>query len=310
MGQRERIFLTAFVTIFFLFMAAARAQLDYYGVSTDIRADGHAKVELVVTFAEPTNNFSFQVIGRIDNLNASSSSGPIGCSLTVLGVSSVTCHFNFTSELRLINVSYQTNDYVKPLGNNQYFFSADYTLDQDIHSMAVAVRLPEGMALVAPDQAGAPPGRLTFAQNATTTSEEGRNIKVIWQLQSLKASQPLRFDILYENLVIPFWAELRIRQFLAFGGALGLVIGVFWFWRSRRAHKLVFSVLDDFEKRVMDVIVASNGEVNQRKVVEATNLSKAKVSRIVQSLAKRGLIEVQRLGRTNKLRLLKKKVQL
>jgi uncharacterized membrane protein len=56
----------------------------------------------------------------------------------------------------------------------------------------------------------------------------------------------------------------------------------------------------------MDVIIASGGTVNQRKVVQETNLSKAKVSRVVKSLEERGLIEVERLGRTNKLKARKK----
>ena len=47
--------------------------------------------------------------------------------------------------------------------------------------------------------------------------------------------------------------------------------------------------------------------MNQRKIVQETNLSKAKVSRVVKSLVERGVIEVERIGRTNKLKILKKK---
>jgi uncharacterized membrane protein len=71
---------------------------------------------------------------------------------------------------------------------------------------------------------------------------------------------------------------------------------------------LVLSVLDDFERKVLDVIVNAGGTVNQKKVVQETNLSKAKVSRVVQDLVKRGLIQAERLGRTNKLKLVKKKL--
>jgi uncharacterized membrane protein len=58
----------------------------------------------------------------------------------------------------------------------------------------------------------------------------------------------------------------------------------------------------------MKAISQAGGEINQRKVVQETNLSKAKVSRVVKTLAERGLIEIKRSGRTNKLKMVKKKI--
>ena len=82
---------------------------------------------------------------------------------------------------------------------------------------------------------------------------------------------------------------------------------MFIFKRIKKPAEVIISVLDDYEKRVINIINAAGGEVNQRKVVQETNLSKAKVSRVVKNLQNRGLITVERIGRTNKLKLAKKK---
>jgi uncharacterized membrane protein len=90
---------------------------------------------------------------------------------------------------------------------------------------------------------------------------------------------------------------------------VALFISTFLYFRFlRKPEKIILSVLDEFERKVFDVIKEA-GEINQKKVAQLTNLSKAKVSRVVKSLAERGLIEVERLGRTNKLKIVKKKLK-
>ena len=86
-------------------------------------------------------------------------------------------------------------------------------------------------------------------------------------------------------------------------------IGFFFYRNIKKPKEVILSVLDDFERKVVEVITNAGGEINQRKVVQETNLSKAKVSRVVKRLQERGLIDVTRLGRTNKLKLVQKKFE-
>jgi uncharacterized membrane protein len=89
--------------------------------------------------------------------------------------------------------------------------------------------------------------------------------------------------------------------------AAGGVLGFIYIRHFRKPQKFILSVLDDYERKIMDLIIASEGVTDQKKIVKDTNLSKAKVSRVVKSLVERGLIEVERIGRRNKLKLIKKK---
>jgi len=57
--------------------------------------------------------------------------------------------------------------------------------------------------------------------------------------------------------------------------------------------------LEGDEKAVMEKVVESNGTIFQSQLVEATGLAKVKVSRILDRLEGKGLIERRRRGMTN-----------
>lgn len=298
----------AFLSAFFIISATTTivsAKVSYYGVSVNISDDGRSSVDIVLTPANGTGIVSLEVLGKVSNFNASSFGEPVICNIVEHGTTTISCSLE-SADTRPVQINFETVDFVKKF-ETRYLFSSDFSLDTDIDNMAMVVRLPEGSALI--DDGTGTPGRLSFPSNATTSSD-GRRIIVQWGLKGLSSSIPLKFEVFYENLGInPFFDQLRIRYFLAFGAAAGVGMGMFIFWRSRRSKQLVLSVLDEYERKVVDAITASGGSINQRKVVEQTNLSKAKVSRVVKSLEDRGVIEVERLGRTNKLKLVKNKFE-
>lgn len=295
----------SFLVSFVLLSSATVSQISYYGASSSLDMTGNSKVEMIITFEKPEEKLVFDIVGRIENFKAKSFDRQLDCDLTLRGITTVSCNLQLTGERKTIQINYETRDFLKQLGN-RYLFSTDFGLSQNISRMTVSVRLPEATALVTE---GDQPGRLSFSENATTSSD-GRTIIVTWNMANISAEKRLNFEVFYESLTVPFWAELRIRYIIIFAVVTGFVISFIFLRRARKSQELILSVLDEFEKKVVDVIVKAEGEINQRKVVQETNLSKAKVSRIVKSLVGRGLIEVQRLGRTNKLKLIKKKFRI
>jgi hypothetical protein len=276
------------------------AQIQFYGIDVDLDRSGRSFVTLTITFAEIKDKLDFEVIGRVENLKASSEFGTINCTSSGKGVSKISCDINI-SVGRTVKISFETNDFVKVL-ENKYYFDGDFTLGQDIDRVSAFAKLPEGMALIEENLSAS---RVSFPENAST-SASGRRIIVIWRLEEIKANQPLKLQFLYEQI-----AEVQpisLRYFVILGIVIGLVIIIAYIRFFKKPQKLVLSVLDEFERKVMDAIIASGGVINQKKVVEQTNLSKAKVSRVVKSLVQRGLIEVESIGRTNKLKLVKKKL--
>lgn len=295
----KRFATVSFLVASILLTAAALAQVQYYGADATVNEKGRSFIKLTITFDRPEASFSFNIVGKIENFNATSIAGPINCDLGISGTTSVECRLSLTQEKRSVDISFETNDFVRTL-DGKLFFDADFTLDRSINQTFVFVKLPEGMVLS---------NKQPFPENATNETD-GRRIIIAWKMYNLQPNQQLRFQILYEQVQQPPLFQLRLGYFAIFGVAAAGVASLVYLRYFRKPEKLVLSVLDEYERKVMNILVASEGEVKQKKIVQDTNLSKAKVSRVVKSLAGRGLIEVERAGRTNKLKLVKKKLKL
>jgi len=291
----------SFLMAFTLFSVTALAQVQFYGMDIFIDKEGVSSVNITITYAKPEAKFQSTVIGRIRNFQAKDIDGPINCSLDVSGISNINCNLNLTKEKRSIEMSFETNDFVKTL-ENKFFFSNDFGLNRNITNVHSSIRLAEGFAISDPEKT------ISFPESVTTISD-GRRIILVWKMKDVRADERLKFEFLYEQLpgFLPF--VFRLRYIAVFGAAVATVFGIIWLRYFRKPENLVLSVLDDFERKVMDIIVANNGVANQKKIVQETNLSKAKISRVVKSLVERGLLEIERTGRTNKLKLVKKKFQ-
>jgi len=289
----------AFLMAFALLSITVSAQVQYYGIDVYIDTESNSLVNITITFAKPETNFQSKIIGRVKNFQARDVEGPINCTVEVSGVSSINCDLNLTEEKRSIEMSFETPDFIKAL-ENKFFFRNDFSLDKNITNAYVSIRLAEGFAISEPKET------ITFPKNLTTISD-GRRIILIWNLKDVKTDEKLNFEFLYERLFSPLPFLFRLRYFAVFGAAAAAVFGFIWLRYFRKPEKMILSVLDEYERKVMDIIVANKGLVNQKKVVQETNLSKAKISRVVKSLVERGLVEIERTGRANKLKLIKKK---
>ena len=298
----KKITIISFILTFLSITANTFAHVQFYGIQIIPDKAGECNVKLTLTFEKPEKALSFDIIGRVENFTASSSSGPVNCNVEVKGISSINCEFNLTEEKRTVELNFKTKDFIKAL-DSKYFFAADLSLNKNISSVSVSLKLPEGMVLAGENISES---KISFPENATAFSD-GRRIIIFWKLSDIKATQPLRFQVLYEKIVSP--PTIGTKHVIILGLVIASVLGVFYVKYFRKPEKVVLSVLDEYERKVMNSIIASGGETTQKKVVKETNLSKAKVSRVVKDLVSRGLIEVERMGRTNKLRIVKKKLK-
>jgi len=285
-------------------IVSASSGIQFYKIDVDIDENNRAFVGLVITFKQPETQFSFDVIGRVENFEATSNAGPVNCNIEVIGTSSIKCEMNLTETRKQMEIKFETNDFVRTL-DNKFYFNADLAPRLDVDGVSATFKLPKGFLLVGEDITSSV---LSYPENASAHIVGGR-ILIIWSLSNIEPDDQLKFEILYEQIKTPSWFQLRMRHFILFGAAFAVVLGFIFVRYLRRSEKLVLSVLDEYERQIMNIIT-KEGEIKQRKIVQLTNLSKAKVSRVVKSLAERGIIEVERTGRTNRIRLSKKKFEL
>ena len=282
---------------------SASSDIQFYKVDIKLDEEGKSDVQLILTFKEPEKYLSFNVIGRIENFMATSNAGPVNCGVDISGTSSIRCEMNLTETKKQLQINFTTYDFVKTL-DDKFYFSSDLSPHIYVTDISATLKLPNGALLVGEYISSSV---LSYPESASAHIV-GDSIIVIWNLRNIQATELLKFEVLYERVTPPPWFELRMRHFVLLGASFAVVIGFIFVRYLRKSENLVLSVLDEYERKVIDIIT-KEGEVKQKKVVQLTNLSKAKISRVVKSLADRGLIEVERRGRTNRLKLVKKKLK-
>lgn len=285
----------SFFLILVLFSTTVFAQLQYYEVDIILDEMGWSSVELTLTFFQPESFLNFTILGRVEGLQARSVAGLVNCTIVVHGISYISCDLPLTKEQRTVEITFKTQDFIKPLGE-KFLFSGDFGLNKKIDQFFLSIRLPEGMVI-------SDESELPFIENLNKLSD-GRHIIMVWELGSI-TNQPLIFQILYEPIV-----KQSPLIWYVISGAIAVSVAtlIFVMKKIRKPQEVILSVLDDYERKVMEILTQAGGEINQRRVVQQTNLSKAKVSRVVKDLAERGLIEIRRIGRINKLKIARKKI--
>lgn len=291
------------LSISFVSSGALAQQLNSYSIDADLARDGSANVKLVMVFTEPIDTIELTIPARITNFNVTSTAGKVACNNQFEGISFISCKVAQLEGRKTVEMTFRSTDFVKS-ASTRYVFVGDFSVKIPSADVFVAVRLPEGM-LLREDVAGGP-----TLPPATSTTTDGRRITVVWRLTNVQATQPLSFQIAYEAGIDPFqfFGGPALRWIALAGVLVAGGIGFLYFRRHKKTQEVIFSVLDDYEKRVISSIEKEGGTINQKKVVLDTNLSKAKVSRVIQKLSERGLLDVERRGRTNIVKFVKKKL--
>ncbi len=99
--------------------------------------------------------------------------------------------------------------------------------------------------------------------------------------------------------------------FIPFMGALGLFTGmlIFTIFREEKESSLklehVLRVMDKDERKIMKLLYG-NTSLMQSEIVEKTGLSKVKVSRLLGKMENKGVIEKEKNGNSNMVKLSRK----
>jgi len=294
--------ISLFLALFLVIPSMSAAQeLNSYSIDVDLAKQNMATVKLVFVLAEPVGEFGILLPFRISNFTATSTSGMVDCKTQLEGVSIISCSANLTEEKKTLEMTFQSSEMIKSVGGD-FVFTGDFSVKIPAKNVFAAVRLPEGMILSQGIQGG------STVPKTNSTSTDGRKITVVWRLTDVK-DVPLTFQVFYETTSEPAPAfvvpprEILVLLGIIFGGSLGLIA----FKSRKKTQEVILSVMDDYEKNIISSIEKAGGKINQKKIAADTNLSKAKVSRVVHKLMERGVVEVERRGRTNMVSISKKK---
>lgn len=259
---------------------------------------------ITVTF-DPNSTikaFTLPLFYDIQNLKADSNFGNVSCSQQKKPFGSqIDCAVSPTYDKRMLTIEYDSFDLVKRV-DRQFLYKQEFPIPLDAKQLSFKVMLPEGMFLATEG---------VFQPYLPINGEkgsDGRRIFVSWRKENLTAGESFNTQVSYEA---PSDNSGTVALFT--GGLLGLgaiivalIIG-FWFFfkRFKKNIKIVLPVLKGDEKRIMELIIRDKGNTNQKLLVRESNFSKARVSKILKSLQERGIVRLERIGRSNNVYLAK-----
>jgi uncharacterized membrane protein len=261
---------------------------NYMTAETRINAEDSVHSALIISLDKFTGgNITVPVFGDVKNIIYDANFEGFSCTLEEkpYGRDAV-CDVSSLKRSGSFKIEFDSSKFVEKTDGG-------YTLKQQIATptnltrLTFKVILPEGTAL----SENSP--YLPFDANNAT---DGRNIFVYWNRENVVAGEVFTAQVSYEK----FSADQNVLIAGIFA-AVALVAVAAILFRRKFSMRMALPVLRPDEKRIMEKILANKSGVNQKVIVGESGYSKAKVSKVLKSLAERGVVKLERIGRSNKI---------
>ena len=285
----DKLKILAIIISILISLQSVFAKIDYFGIDTQILNDNNANIKFTI---HKTKEFSFRFYGNIKNISSN-----VNC---IVDGELISCKSENATAINIQILS----DVVAKAGNT-YNFNIQLELKDDVSRVTSLVTLPIGM-IIKDENDIFPSGYRTLSN--------GRNILVYWELENVSSTQPLGFRVKYQS-IRPSPEIFNKFYLLILLLLIALLFVALYAFKKRkvivkkivrvRPEKIVMEVLDEYEKKVYE-IVKEAGKIRQNEIVAKTGFSKARVSRVLKSLAEKKLVKVEKRGRTNIVEALKK----
>jgi len=275
---------------FILFSMPGFSEVFQYGSTVEILENNTVLFELDLIFVDhPSQNFSFTIENPL-NIEIET---PANCKIVKKVLDTlVTCDME-ASERTDIGVTYSSDENVKK--RDSYFLFADsFKVTEKVKTLTVLVKLPEATGLREPIEN-------SYTPSDALKGSDGRRLILNWLRNDLEAEEMFDVSVAFESTgeIIPseFPVEYLIVIIVVSFSAFVLF---YQFYYKNRGIKLILPVLKKDEKIIFNSIMKNGSGVNQKVIVRDSGYSKAKVSKVLKSLSERGLIKLERIGRSNK----------
>lgn len=297
--MRASILLSA-LTVFLLVSASSvSARLSYHGIESTINDDLSVSTKVTLKFSSQENHLDYYTSFPISKLKVGGNFGPVSCKDSVLDDGTmISCELaGISTEKNTLYLEFESMDMVN-YSYGRYHFTADYASSLDADKFFHLIKLPESATLAEF------PVNTSYSPSYGNIITDGMRIMVLWDSSGIKADQRLDFRVEYN---LPPIRGSVTRYILIGSGIIIMMVITTALLYTRKASrynksKVIASVLNPDEKRVVDILAVGGGGALQKHIVRESGFSKAKVSRLVKSLGGRGIIRVEPVsGRENRI---------
>jgi uncharacterized membrane protein len=277
--------------VFILFSIPGFSQELYqYGVTAEIFENNTVHYRLNLIFAShPAQSFTIPLDSPYNiNLNSTADCKVLAGMLET----NVVCIMN-ASERTDIIINYDSNQNVNKK-DSYFLFSNSFKLTLDTNIISVLIKLPEGTGLKKPIEN-------SYNPEDALIGSDGRRTIITWQKNNLKSGEIFEVSVAFERIGEIITSEFPVEIII---GIVIVLISAFlifykFYWKTK-GIRLILPVLKKDEKKIFDTIIKHGSGINQKVIVRDSGYSKAKVSKVLNSLRERGLIKLERIGRSNK----------
>ncbi len=261
---------------------------NYMTAETRIALDESVHSALIVSLeSSDGGKVTVPIFGEVENIRYDANFEGFSCVLEekTYGHDAV-CDVSSLRRSGSFKVEFDSGSFVEKTGE-WYVLKQHIATPTDLERLTFKVILPEGTALTEdtpyiPFDAG--------------NSTDGRNIYVYWNREKVVAGEVFNAQVTYEKFSQD--QNVLIAGIFAVVAVVAIAAIVF---RRKFSMKMALPMLRPDEKIIMEKILAHKSGVNQKLIVQESGYSKAKVSKVLKSLAERGVLKLERLGRSNKI---------
>ncbi|MCX8178644.1 MAG: hypothetical protein N3D75_02335 [Candidatus Aenigmarchaeota archaeon] len=277
-----------------LIIPICSAQIYEFDAYIDLNEKNEAFVKYMFFVNPKTKEISMPLYFSIKELKSDGGN----CNVIAGYQSILQCKPNSTK----FNVSFVATGIVS-YQKNLNVFSFDIPVTIETSKSIIKLELPYGYGLS--DKVILP-----TSPPITEIGTDGRKIFIKWEFGTKYSDDIIPLRVYYERIENNSTIQRYYALIVTLSVLLVTILIVLYLRVLKKKPELVLSVLNEAERIVVEILQQQpEDEVDQRKIVALSGFSKAKVSRIIQSLEERGVVETERYGRKNKVKLKKKFVK-
>ncbi len=290
--------------IFLLFaivmlLPQAYAVVENMDINVAINIDRTTQWSVLLNYSDYTMHSDYFIFSDITDVSVFADGKRIDCKIQKEQFgTSIICNNIYAKS---IVYNFKAYDLVRNL-KDLLMFNYRFSINQLTNNVRIRVTLPLGAALIKEEEI-IKTGFHRFEPVWGIEGTDGRNIYIEWRVEKPELADSYNVYVVYEEM-FPLFAFLFLVPIPII--IIIAIIIIFYFYHKKHSVKNILPVLTDDERKIMEILLREKKPIDQRQIVKEMDYSKAKVSRLIQNLVDRGLIEKIIKGRKNIIKLKKK----
>jgi len=178
--------------------------------------------------------------------------------------------------------------------DNYHIFIDSVRLATLTDTFSILIKIPEGTGLREPIEN-------SYSPTGAVIGSDGSKTTVSWHKKDLRPEEIFDISIAFETIGETVISNIPLEFIIVIIIVAIVAFGLFYqfYWKTK-GMKIILPILKKDEKIIFSTLMKHGNGINQKVIVRDSGYSKAKVSKVLNSLKERGLIRLERIGRSNK----------